>query len=119
MIMRGRAVDIGPKPSQQFDLALAKPRDVGERIRPRKNRQKDKEQDFRQRIIHFSGLTMVRQPAEIVKETRRLRNLRKSCPIGIHHRPPSATQWMTTDSALQRHASLHPITLAAGAARLE
>ena len=34
MIMRWRAVHIGPKPPQQFDLPLAKSRDVGERLRP-------------------------------------------------------------------------------------
>src|SRR5271169_1255558 len=56
---------------------------------------------LRQRIIHFARLTMIRQLIEIVKETRRLRNRSKSCPVGIHHRPPPATQWMTTDSALQ------------------
>src|SRR5271168_1349047 len=38
---------------------------------------------------------MIRQPAEMVEKTRRLRNLRKSCPVEIHHRPPPATQWMT------------------------
>src|SRR4249920_341916 len=38
---------------------------------------------------------------EIVKKIRRLRNCGKSCPIGIHHHAPPATQWMTTDSALQ------------------
>src|SRR5271169_6639087 len=56
---------------------------------------------LRQRIIHFARLTMIRQLVEIVKETRRLPNRSKSCPVGIHHRPPPATQWMTTDSALQ------------------
>src|SRR5450756_2014548 len=100
MIMRGRAVHIGPKPSQQFDLPLAKPRDVGECLRPRKNRQKNQQQHFRERIIHFAGLTMIPQPADILKETRRLRNLCKLCPGNIHHRSPPATQWMTTDSAL-------------------
>jgi hypothetical protein len=40
IIMGGRAVQIGPKPSQQFDLLLAKTRDVGERLGPRKNRQR-------------------------------------------------------------------------------
>jgi hypothetical protein len=34
MIMGGRTVHIGPKPPQQFDLALAKPRYVGERLHP-------------------------------------------------------------------------------------
>ncbi|MDZ4741784.1 MAG: hypothetical protein SGJ03_18055, partial [Alphaproteobacteria bacterium] len=31
----------------------------------------------------------------------------------IHHRPPIATQWMTTDSALQSFVTtiLHPIAL--------
>src|ERR1700730_6586727 len=101
MVMRRRAVHIGPKPPQQFDLPLAKPRDVGERLRPRENRQKNQEQHLRERIIYFAGLTMVRQPAEIVKETRRLRNRCKSYPVRIHHRPPPPTQWMTTDSALQ------------------
>ena len=42
MIMGGRTVHIGPKPPQEFDLALAKPRYVGERLRPRENRQKNK-----------------------------------------------------------------------------
>src|SRR5271169_5885781 len=56
---------------------------------------------LRQRIIHFARLTMIRQLVEIVKETRRLRNRCKSCPVGIHHRPPPATQWMRTDSELQ------------------
>src|SRR5438309_9502692 len=101
MIMRGCAVHIRPKPPQQFDLALAKPRDVGERLRPRENRQKNQEQYLRERIIHFAGLTMIRQLAEIVKKTRRLRNRRKSCPLATHLRPPPPTQWMTTDSALQ------------------
>ena len=40
-------------------LPLAKPRYVGERLRPRKNRQKNQEQHFRQRIIHLAGLTMM------------------------------------------------------------
>jgi hypothetical protein len=31
----------------------------------------------------------------MVKETRRLYNRCKPCPVGIHHRPPSATQWRT------------------------
>src|ERR1035437_894350 len=101
MIMRGRAVHIGPKPPQQFDLPLAKSRDVGERLRARKNRQKNQQQHLRQRVIHLAGLTMIRQPAEIVKETRRLRDHCKSCPVRIHPRPPPATQWMKTDSALQ------------------
>jgi hypothetical protein len=30
---------------------------------------------------------MIRQLAEIVKETRRLRDLCTSCPLAIHHRP--------------------------------
>jgi len=34
MVMRGRAVYIGPEPPQQFNLPLAKPGDVGERLRP-------------------------------------------------------------------------------------
>jgi hypothetical protein len=72
MIMRGRAVHIGPKPPQQFDLPLAKPRDVGKRLRPRKHRQKNQEQHLRQWVIHLAGLTLIRQLAEIVKETRRL-----------------------------------------------
>src|SRR5271154_1309451 len=101
MIMRGRAVHIGPKSPQQFDLPLAKPRDVGEGLRPRENRQKNQQQHLREWIIHFAGLTMIRQPTEIVKETRRLPNRRKSCPLRTHHRPPPANQWMTTDSALQ------------------
>src|SRR5450631_4746643 len=99
--MRGRAVHIGPKPPQQFDLPLTKPRNVGERLRPRKNRQKNQEQHLRQRIIYFAGLTMIRQLAEIVEETRRLRDRCKCCPVGIHHRPPPATQWSTTDSVPQ------------------
>src|SRR6266566_6917177 len=94
MIVRRRAVHIGPKPPQQFDLPLAKPRNIGKRLRPRKNRQKNQEQHLRERIIHFAGLTMIRQPAEIVKKTRRLRNLCQSRPVGNHHRPPPATQWM-------------------------
>src|SRR3981081_1343561 len=44
---------------------------------------------------------MIRQLAEIVEKTRRLGDLAKSCPVGIHHHPPPATQWITTDSALQ------------------
>src|SRR5882757_9338683 len=48
----------------------------------------------RERIIHFAGLTTIRQPAEIVKKTRRLRNLCQSRPVGNHHRSPPATQWM-------------------------
>src|SRR5207342_1573266 len=92
---------IGPKPPQEFDLPLAKPRDVAERLRPRQNRQQNQKQDFGERIIHLSGLTMIRQITEIVKKIRRLRNCGKSCPIGIHHHAPPATQWMTTDSALQ------------------
>src|SRR6266566_1423567 len=94
MIVRRRAVHIGPKPPQQFDLPLAKPRNIGKRLRTRKNRQKNQEQHLRERIIHFAGLTMIRQPAEIVKKTRRLRNLCQSRPVGNHHRPPPATQWM-------------------------
>ena len=101
MIVGGRTVHIGPKPPQQFDLALAKPRHVGERLRPRENRQKNQEKHFRQRIIHFAGLTMVRQPLEMVKKTRRLRKRCKSCPRAVHHRPPPPTQWITPDSALQ------------------
>jgi hypothetical protein len=53
-----------------------------------------------QRIIHFAGLATIRQIIEIVKKTCRPRNRRKLCPVGIHHRAPPATQWMTTDSAL-------------------
>jgi predicted AAA+ superfamily ATPase len=49
---------------------------------------------LREWTIHFAGLTIIRQPTEIVTETRRLRNL---CKL----RPPPAAQWMTTDSALQ------------------
>jgi hypothetical protein len=101
MIMRGRAVHIGPKPPQQIDLTLAKTRDVGERLRPRKNCKKNQQQYFRQRIIYLAGLTMIRQLAEIVEKTRRFRNLCKSCPVGIHHRTPPATPWITTDSATQ------------------
>jgi hypothetical protein len=68
MVMRRRAVHTGPKPPQQFDLPLAKARDIGERLRPRENRQKNQEQHLGERIIHFAGLTMIRQLAEIVKE---------------------------------------------------
>src|SRR5258705_10527331 len=85
---------MGQKPPQQFDLPLAKPRYIGKRLRTRKNRQKNQEQHLRERIIHFAGLAMIRQPAEIVKKTRRLRNLCQSRPVGNHHRPPPATQWM-------------------------
>jgi hypothetical protein len=44
---------------------------------------------------------MIRQILEMVEETRRLRNRCKLSPVRIHLRPPLATQWMTTDSALQ------------------
>src|SRR5260221_9278560 len=43
---------------------------------------------------------MIRQILEMVKETRRLRNRCKLCSVRTHHRPPLATQWRTTDSAL-------------------
>jgi hypothetical protein len=39
MIMRGRPIHIGPEPPQQVDLPLAKPRNVGECLCSRKNRQ--------------------------------------------------------------------------------
>ena len=66
MIMRRRAIHIGPKPPQQINLPLAKSGDVGERLRPRKNRQKNQQKDFRQRIINFARLTMIRQTIEMV-----------------------------------------------------
>jgi RNA-directed DNA polymerase len=44
---------------------------------------------------------MIRQILEMVKKTRRLRNRCKLCPVGIHHRAPPATQWITTDSVLR------------------
>ena len=45
MIVRA-CVYIGPKSPQQFDLPLAKSRDVGECLRPRKNRQKTAVRSF-------------------------------------------------------------------------
>jgi hypothetical protein len=48
MIMRGRAVHIGPIPPQEFDLPLAKPRGVLNVSAPGKNRQKNQKKDFRQ-----------------------------------------------------------------------
>src|SRR6516165_1106409 len=49
---------------------------------------------------------MIRQLTEIVQETRRLRDRCKSCLVRIHHCPPPATQWITTDSALQPFVTL-------------
>lgn len=99
MIMRGRAVHIGPKTPQQIDLPLAKSRDVGKCLRPRKNRQENQQQHFRERVILFTDLMMILQLTEIVEKTGRLGNFCKACPVGID-RPPPATQWITTDSAL-------------------
>jgi len=78
-----------------------------------KNRQKNQEQHFRQRIIHFAGLTMIWQSTEIVEKTCRLRNLCKSGPAAIHHRPPPATQWMKQIQHFRplSRKSLHPIAL--------
>src|SRR5258707_11570867 len=91
---------MGKTPPQKFDFPLTKPSYVGERLRPCKNRQKNQEKDFQQRIIYFARLTMIRQILERVKETRRLRNRCKLCSARTHHRPPLAPQWRTTDSAL-------------------
>src|SRR5882757_7517416 len=54
----------------------------------------------RARIIHFAGLTTIRQPAEIVKKTRRLRNL---CQSSRRKPSPSSTcdSVDATDSGLQ------------------
>ncbi len=113
MIMRGRAVHIGPKPPQQLDLPLAKSRDVGECLRPRKNRQKNQEQHFRERRIHFAGLTMIRQPAEIVKKN----SLSPKSLQTVSRRNPSSS---STCDALEDnrfstsascHGYLHPIAL--------
>src|SRR6516164_9549474 len=49
---------------------------------------------------------MIRQLTEIVQETRRLRDRCKSCIVRVHHCPPPATQWITTDSALQPFVTL-------------
>jgi hypothetical protein len=114
MIMRGRAVHIGPKPPQQIDLTLTKLRDVGERLRPRKDCKKNQEQYFRQRIIYLAGLTMIRQLAEIVEKTRRLSNLCKPCPVGIHYRTPDVVDHDRFSNSAFCHAPLHPIALPDG-----
>ena len=50
MIVRGRAVAIGPEPAQQIELLLAKAGDVGEGLRPRQHREQAQQQDFIERI---------------------------------------------------------------------
>jgi len=70
--------------------------------------QKKQAKDFRNRMIHFARLTIIRKIFEITKEIRHLRNRYRPCPVGVHHRPPPVTQWLTTNSALQLSTGLCP-----------
>ena len=101
VIMRGRAFLERPEAPQQSELLFAEPGNIAKRLRPGQNRQQTQKQNFGQRIIHLPNLPLIRHILEMVQKTRCFSNYGKSRPIGIHHHPPPAAQWMTTDSALQ------------------
>ena len=78
---------------------------------------KNQEQHLRQRIIHFPGLTIIRQPAEIVKETRP--SPRPLQMLSPRYPSSSSTCNSVEDNKFSTsafcHEPFHPITLAASA----
>ena len=80
---------------------------------PRENRQKNQEQHLRERIIHFAGLTMIRQPAEMVKElvvSGIAANAVPSLSIIVLHCGLSGGQQHFSTSAFC-HEPFHPIAV--------
>nr|WP_281433653.1 hypothetical protein [Methylosinus sp. H3A] len=65
MVVRQRAVFEWPEATQQVELFLAEPRDVGEGLRPGQHGEQAQEQDLVERIDDLPGLPAIRHIFEI------------------------------------------------------
>jgi hypothetical protein len=110
MIVRGRAVRKGPEPPQQFELPLAEPGNVGDRLGTGQHGEQAQQQHLVERVDHLAALARVRQTLEIAQENDRFvesATIPRTIPRTIfHRRPPQPNQKTPTDSALQRFVTL-------------
>lgn len=72
MIMGGRALREGAEATQEIELLLAEPRNIGEGFRPGQHGEQAQEQYLVERIDDFPSLMAIRHVLEIAKKNSRL-----------------------------------------------
>jgi hypothetical protein len=107
MIMGRGAVGKRPQPPPQFELPVAEPGDVGDRLGTGQHGKQAQQEHLIERVDHLIALARVRQILEMAQENDRL----VECTI-IHHaifhrRPPQMSQRTQTDEQFIPLSRLH------------